>query len=131
MITKILGDSKLQPLGEIKISSLYKRFIKKATKDIQRNRKIDWLVSVFTDNAGIVDFDPNIDLCIKVETHNSPSALDPYGGALTGILGVNRDILGCGIGAKPIANMDVFCFAHKSLTALTKLPSALNTLNEF
>jgi phosphoribosylformylglycinamidine synthase len=52
-----------------------------------------------------------VDVCIKVETHNSPSALDPYGGALTGILGVNRDILGCGLGAKPIANTDVFCLA--------------------
>ncbi len=57
-----------------------------------------------------VRFDPKVDLCIKVETHNSPSALDPYGGALTGIVGVNRDILGCGLGARPIANTDVLCF---------------------
>src|SRR5690606_34089413 len=54
-------------------------------------------------------FSEKVDLCLKVETHNSPSALDPYGGALTGILGVNRDILGTGLGAKPIANLDVFC----------------------
>lgn len=93
------------------IESLYKTFIKRATKDIQAQRGIDWLISVFTDNAGIVRFDDNIDLCIKAETHNSPSALDPYGGALTGILGVNRDILGAGLGARPIANTDVFCFA--------------------
>ncbi len=93
------------------ISSLYKTFIKRATADIQKDRNIGWLVSVFSDNAGIVRFDDNIDLCIKVETHNSPSALDPYGGALTGILGVNRDILGAGLGAKPVANTDVFCFA--------------------
>ncbi len=93
------------------ISSLYKTFIKRATQDVRHARGIDWLVSVFSDNAGIVRFDDNIDLCIKVETHNSPSALDPYGGALTGILGVNRDILGAGMGAKPIANTDVFCFA--------------------
>lgn len=93
------------------ISSLYKTFIKRATEDVRKERGLDWLVSVFSDNAGIVRFDDNIDLCIKVETHNSPSALDPYGGALTGILGVNRDILGAGLGAKPIANMDVFCFA--------------------
>lgn len=94
-----------------RISSLYKSFIKRATADVQKDRNLDWLVSVFSDNAGIVRFDEKIDLCIKVETHNSPSALDPYGGALTGILGVNRDILGAGLGAKPVANTDVFCFA--------------------
>jgi phosphoribosylformylglycinamidine synthase len=70
-----------------------------------------WLLSVFSDNAGIVAFTPDDALCLKVETHNSPSALDPFGGAITGIVGVNRDILGCGLGAKPIANMDVFCVA--------------------
>jgi len=91
------------------IHGLYPTFIKKSTREIKEKRNLDWLVSVFSDNAGIVRFDDFIDLCIKVETHNSPSALDPYGGALTGILGVNRDILGCGMGAKPIANTDVFC----------------------
>ncbi len=96
------------------IDSLYKSYIKKSTKDIEASG-VDWLVSVFSDNAGIVRFDQKIDLCIKVETHNSPSALDPYGGAITGILGVNRDILGCGLGAKPIANTDVFCFASTEL----------------
>jgi phosphoribosylformylglycinamidine synthase len=99
------------------VDSLYKTYIKRATKEIEAERKLNWLVSVFSDNAGIVRFDDNIDLCIKVETHNSPSALDPYGGALTGILGVNRDILGCGLGARPIANTDVFCFAPPSMPA--------------
>ena len=94
-----------------KIQSLYKTYIKRATQEIKAERKLDWLISVFSDNAGIVRFDPNIDLCIKAETHNSPSALDPYGGALTGILGVNRDIMGAGLGARPVANTDVFCFA--------------------
>lgn len=97
------------------IDSLYKTYIKGATKQIEKQRGIDWLVSVFEDNAGIVRFDDHIDLCIKAETHNSPSALDPYGGALTGILGVNRDILGCGLGALPVANTDVFCFAPPDL----------------
>lgn len=97
------------------IDSLYKTYIKRATKEIEAERKLKWLVSVFSDNAGIVRFDDKVDLCIKVETHNSPSALDPYGGALTGILGVNRDILGCGLGARPIANTDVFCFAPPSM----------------
>ncbi|MEN9722262.1 MAG: hypothetical protein RJB38_248, partial [Pseudomonadota bacterium] len=70
-----------------------------------------WLLSVFSDNAGIVAMSDEDALCLKVETHNSPSALDPFGGAITGIVGVNRDILGCGLGAKPIANLDVFCVA--------------------
>jgi phosphoribosylformylglycinamidine synthase len=100
---------------EHKINGLYKSMIKASTEKIRSDRKLTWLTSVFTDNAGIVRFDKNVDLCIKVETHNSPSALDPYGGALTGILGVNRDILGCGLGAKPIANMDVFCFADPKI----------------
>lgn len=93
------------------INGLYKTFIKGSTKRIEKERNINWLKSVFSDNAGVVRFDENVDVCVKVETHNSPSALDPYGGSLTGILGVNRDILGTGMGAKPIANMDVFCFA--------------------
>lgn len=99
------------------IDSLYKTYIKRATKEVEKERKLDWLISVFSDNAGIVRFDGKVDLCIKVETHNSPSALDPYGGALTGILGVNRDILGCGLGARSIANTDVFCFAPPTMPA--------------
>jgi phosphoribosylformylglycinamidine synthase subunit PurSL len=92
------------------VNSLYKTFIKGSTKSIEKNNNKTWLKSVFSDNAGVVRFDENIDVCVKVETHNSPSALDPYGGALTGILGVNRDILGTGMGAMPVANTDVFCF---------------------
>lgn len=99
-------------LGNKKITKgLYSEYIKATTKDIVKQSGMNWAISVFSDNAGIVRFDENVDLCIKVETHNSPSALDPYGGAITGILGVNRDILGCGMGAKPICNMDVFMFA--------------------
>lgn len=71
----------------------------------------DWCVSVFKDNAGIVTFDENQNVCFKVETHNHPSALEPYGGANTGIGGVIRDPLGTGLGAKPVCNTDVFCFA--------------------
>ena len=91
------------------INSLFKTFIKKSTEEI--SKKIDWLVSVFTDNAGVVKFNEDWNIVMKVETHNSPSALDPYGGALTGIVGVNRDPLGTGMGARLIANTDVFCFA--------------------
>ncbi len=89
------------------IDSLFKTTITGTTAELPK----DWLLSVFEDNAGIVAFDEEDAFCIKVETHNSPSALDPYGGALTGIVGVNRDILGCGLGARPIFNTDVFCLA--------------------
>lgn len=89
------------------IHSLFKTTISGTTAQLHK----PWLLSVFEDNAGIVAFDEEDAFCIKVETHNSPSALDPYGGALTGIVGVNRDILGCGLGAKPIFNTDVFCVA--------------------
>ncbi len=71
----------------------------------------DWCVSVFKDNAGIVRFDDEYNVVFKVETHNHPSALEPYGGANTGIGGVIRDPMGTGLGAKPICNTDVFCFA--------------------
>jgi phosphoribosylformylglycinamidine synthase len=71
----------------------------------------DWCVSVFEDNAGVVRFDDDHDLAFKVETHNHPSALEPYGGANTGLGGVIRDCLGTGLGAKPVCNIDVFCFA--------------------
>jgi len=92
-----------------RINSLFSTYIKSATKKLALRKK--WLVSVFSDNAGIFEFVPGWNVAMKVETHNTPSALDPFGGALTGILGVNRDILGCGLGAKPIFNTDVFCFA--------------------
>jgi phosphoribosylformylglycinamidine synthase len=71
----------------------------------------DWCVSVFADNAGVVRFDDEFHICIKVETHNHPSAIEPYGGANTGLGGVIRDVLGTGLGAKPVCNTDVFCFA--------------------
>ncbi|HEY6563935.1 MAG TPA: AIR synthase related protein, partial [Pirellulaceae bacterium] len=71
----------------------------------------DWCVSVFQDNAGIVKFNDRYHVTFKVETHNHPSALEPYGGANTGVGGVIRDTLGTGRGAKPIAGTDIFCFA--------------------
>ncbi len=91
---------------------LYKTFIKGATQAIrkQKGRK-DFCVSVFTDNAGGIVFDKDNIITHKVETHNTPSALDPFGGAITGIVGVNRDCLGFGLGAKPIINTFGFCFA--------------------
>ncbi len=92
--------------------SLFGSCIKRATKEIREALgEDDWCLSVFVDNAGIIRFNDDYNLVFKVETHNSPSALDPYGGALTGIVGVNRDPFGTGKGAKLIFNTDVFCFA--------------------
>ncbi len=92
--------------GEV-IDNLLKQTIFGATQAMH----CDWLVSVFADNAGVVRFDDGHDVCFKVETHNHPSAIDPYGGANTGLGGVIRDPLGTGLGAKPICNTDVFCVA--------------------
>lgn len=100
------------PLGAQEVSSLYKTYVQRPTRELW---DCGYLVSVFSDNAGIVDFDPHINVCIKAETHNSPSALTPYEGALTGVLGCNRDILGCGLGARPVAGMDVFCLSGADL----------------
>lgn len=94
------------PIDEIK-KGLYKTFIKGATEKINS----DICVSVFTDNSGAIVFDKDWLITDKVETHNSPSVLDPFGGSITGIVGVNRDTIGFGLGAKPIINRYGFCFA--------------------
>lgn len=91
---------------------LYKGYIKKATNEIRSKLgKDDFCVSVFSDNSGIIKFDDEFYITDKAETHNSPSALDPFGGSITGIVGVNRDTIGCGIGAMPIINTFGFCVA--------------------
>lgn len=96
--------------GETKvIRGLFRTYIKETTDRLRG--QADWLVSVFDDNAGIIRFDDRWNFALKVETHNSPSALDPYGGAITGIVGVNRDVLGAGMGCRCILNTDVFCVA--------------------
>jgi len=100
------------------IDNLLKSTIMKATKELNK----PWCVSVFKDNAGVIKFDQKNNICFKVETHNHPSALEPFGGANTGIGGVIRDAMGTGLGAKPILNSDVFCFAPPDL-AFNKVPS--------
>ncbi|MEM7782745.1 MAG: phosphoribosylformylglycinamidine synthase subunit PurL [Planctomycetota bacterium] len=98
--------------GEIQFENMLKETIFAATMQIRSDLgDEDWCVSVFEDNAGIVKFDDQFNVAFKVETHNRPSALEPYGGANTGIGGVIRDTLGTGLGAKPVCNTDVFCFA--------------------
>jgi phosphoribosylformylglycinamidine synthase len=105
-----------------KIVSLYKSFIQKSTREI--GEKIDWLVSVFHDNAGVVAFNDKFDIAYKVETHNSPSALDPYGGAMTGIVGVNRDPLGTGRGCDLLMNVWGYCLASP-FTSAKEVPKGL------
>jgi phosphoribosylformylglycinamidine synthase len=98
--------------GERNFENMLKETIFAATMTIREQLgDDDWCVGVFEDNAGIVRFDDETNVVFKVETHNHPSALEPYGGANTGIGGVIRDPLGTGLGAKPICNTDVFCFA--------------------
>ncbi|MEK7106960.1 MAG: AIR synthase-related protein, partial [Patescibacteria group bacterium] len=110
------------PLDEVK-EGIYQRYIKGATQKIRKqkgkkpvrgaasNGPGDFCVSVFTDNSGAIAFDDDYLVTHKVETHNTPSALDPFGGSVTAIVGVNRDCLGFGLGAKPIANVYGFCVA--------------------
>ncbi|MFA6273796.1 MAG: AIR synthase-related protein [Candidatus Paceibacterota bacterium] len=100
------------PIDDIK-DGLYKTYIKGATNLIRKKKGFrDFCVSVFSDNAGGIIFDENYLITHKVETHNAPSALDPFGGAITGIVGVNRDTIGFGLGAKPVANCYGFCFGN-------------------
>jgi len=94
--------------GEIveEIPNLLKNTVFGSTKELDK----PWCLNVFEDNAGVIEFDENHAVCFKVETHNHPSAIEPYGGAATGIGGVVRDPMGTGLGASPVANTDIFCF---------------------
>ncbi len=103
------------PIDDIK-DGLYKTYIKAATAKVKsKKEKVkstkNFIVKVFNDNSGAIEFDEDFLVTHKVETHNTPSALDPFGGAITGIVGVNRDALGFGLGAKPIFNTYGFFFA--------------------
>ena len=104
----------LQPDGTLVIDNLLQRTVVAATYEMIAREEGDlgeWCVSVFADNAGIVRFDDDDGVCIKVETHNHPSAIEPYGGAATGIGGCIRDVMGTGLSARPVANTAVFCVA--------------------
>ncbi len=105
---------------EVHFDNLLKETVFKATHNLAK----PWCISVFADNAGVVEFDKQSAVCFKVETHNHPSALDPYGGAATGIGGVIRDPMGTGMGAKPIANTDVFCFGRPDMK-LNEVPKGV------
>jgi phosphoribosylformylglycinamidine synthase len=106
----------LETGAEKEIDGLFKTYIKDATAEVDRQLRAngnDWLVKVFSDNAGAVRINADSLFVWKVETHNSPSAIDPYGGAITGILGNNRDPLATGIGgARLLFNTNVLCFGN-------------------
>jgi len=92
------------PDGAVTINGLLRTYLRAATEQIAK----PWVRSAFVDNAGIIKLDDEWDIAFKVETHNHPSALEPFGGANTGVGGVVRDILG--VSARPIANTDILCF---------------------
>ena len=97
--------------GSVTISNLLKSTVAAATHELIRDG-LDWTLSVFVDNAGVIAFDDTHAINVKVETHNRPSAIEPYGGAATGIGGCIRDVIGTGLGARPIASTDIFCVAY-------------------
>ncbi len=104
------------------IDNLLESTIMRATQELNK----PWCVSVFVDNSGVISFDEAYNVCFKVETHNHPCALEPFGGAATGIGGVIRDILGTGLSAKPVASTDVFCFAPPDLASEEVPPGMLH-----
>lgn len=107
--------------GSVTIHNLLKQTIAAATFKLMETEPCkSWCVSVFEDNAGIVKLDDTHGVCIKVETHNHPSAIEPYGGAATGIGGCIRDVIGTGLAAKPIANTDTFCVAPPDTAEIPK-----------
>jgi phosphoribosylformylglycinamidine synthase II len=112
--------AKMAAPQHVHFDNLLKETVFKATQELNK----PWCISVFADNAGVIEFDEDSAICFKVETHNHPSALDPYGGAATGIGGVIRDPMGTGLGARPIANTDIFCFGDPNMK-LEDLPKGV------
>ncbi|HEY2588240.1 MAG TPA: phosphoribosylformylglycinamidine synthase subunit PurS [Tepidisphaeraceae bacterium] len=104
-------DASGKVVGTRKYKNLIKETIFASTQELMRREREPFCLSVFADNAGVIAFDETDAVCFKAETHNHPSAIEPYGGSATGAGGVIRDILGTGLAAKPIANTDVFCVA--------------------
>lgn len=108
--------------GHLVLDNMLKQTVARATRELDK----PWCLSVFVDNAGVIAFDEDNAVCFKVETHNHPSAIEPYGGATTGIGGVIRDPMGTGLGAKPILNTDVFCFGPPDMAEADVPPGALH-----
>ena len=108
------------PEGTVTVDGLLKTYIRAATEKVNR----PWVRSAFVDNAGVIAFDDHYDLAFKVETHNRPSAIEPFGGANTGVGGVIRDVLG--VSARPIANTDILCFGPPDLAHEALQPGVLH-----
>lgn len=106
------------PTANGQIDGILKTYLRAATEKINA----PWVRSAFVDNAGIIDFDDEYEISFKVETHNHPSAIEPFGGANTGVGGVIRDVLG--VSAKPIAATDVLCFGPANVNPKT-LPNGV------
>jgi phosphoribosylformylglycinamidine synthase II len=111
-------DSTGNTLASETIPGLLKHYIMRATEQVRPS----WLVSAFSDNAGIIRYTDQYDLAFKVETHNHPSAIEPFGGANTGVGGVIRDVLG--VSARPVACTDILCFGPLE-TLAEELPSGI------
>ena len=112
----------------VSYGNLLKETIGRVTDELRARETQPFCLSVFRDNAGVIAFDEDYGLSFKVETHNHPSAIEPYGGAGTGIGGVLRDTLGTGLGAKPIVNTNVFCLGPPDLSLEDLPPGALHPL---
>ena len=117
-----VGADSSGPVQTVVIDNLLKQTIARATFDLA----MPWCLSVFKDNSGVIEYDDTTGVCIKVETHNRPSAIEPYGGANTGLGGVVRDVIGTGLGAKPIFNTDVFCFGPLDTQAKDLPPGTIH-----
>lgn len=111
------ADIDLEPEGKT-IHGILKTYLRSATDKINA----PWVRSAFVDNAGVIEFDDKVDISFKVETHNHPSAIEPFGGANTGVGGVVRDILG--VSHRPIATTDILCFGPQNLPD-EKLPEGV------
>jgi len=88
-------------------NNLFKTYIKEPTLKLKEEK--DWVVSVLWDNAGVGKFDDKNNYVVTGETHNSPSNMEAYGGAITGIVGVYRDPMGTGLGSKLFMGSFGFC----------------------
>ena len=120
-------ESAGEMVRDVHFENMLKETIFQATVEIrERLGEDDWCLSVFRDNAGVVEFDDKQSVCFKVETHNHPSAIEPYGGANTGLGGVIRDPMGTGLGARPVCSTDVFCFARPDFPADELPPGILH-----
>ncbi len=120
----ILTRSAAPPPVVLQYGNLLKDTIARATAELISAGRGPECLSVFKDNAGVIRFDEAFGVAFKVETHNRPSAIEPYGGAATGVGGCIRDVVGCGLGAAPIANTDVFCVAPGEI-AYEQLPKGV------